>query len=259
MSFPVENSIYGNQVVVNARGEIMFRCKNERADWYLSRNLAQRLNDTTVQLTFEPKGNGYAGDDFYTQQRENKCVVCGVTEELSKHHVVPQCYRTHFPEDVKASSSHDIVPLCLECHSIYEERYALELRQHLEKEYNAPVNGLTIPAMGQMKALAYYSDRIPPSRIQDLLSQVHRLFKPGMTLEEIKDFVLQVECFEQIQGKLHKTHGQCVAEQVDDIQSFAEMWRSHFVTSMSPKYLPKNWDICRPVQRKTSCFKDSTT
>ena len=257
MSLPVENSIYGNQVVVNSRDEIMFRCKDDRADWYLSRNLAERVNDTTIRLTFEPKGNGYAGDQFYTQQRENICVVCGRTDDLSKHHVVPQCYRTHFSEEIKSSSSHDIVPLCLDCHNTYEEEYGLDLRRKLEKQYNAPVNGISIPGLSQMKALAYYLDRIPNNRVENLLRQVHDLFKPDMTLQEIREFVSQVECFEQISGKLHKTHGRHVAEQIEDIQSFVEMWRSHFVSSMKPKHLPKNWDIQRPVQRKQVEKSDS--
>ena len=42
-----------------------------------------------------------------------------------------------------------------------------------------------------------------------------------------------------------KSHGELVISKIPSIQNFFEEWRSHFVESMKPKYLPKNWEIER--------------
>jgi len=42
---------------------------------------------------------------------------------------------------------------------------------------------------------------------------------------------------------LNKTHGQIVMNQINDIQSFVEMWRSHFLENNKCQYLPKDWNV----------------
>ncbi len=44
------------------------------------------------------------------------CVICGTTENLLKHHIIPLFYRAHFPMKLKSHSSHDIVLVCGVCH-----------------------------------------------------------------------------------------------------------------------------------------------
>ena len=37
---------------------------------------------------------------------------------LTRHHVVPHCYRRNFPQELKAYCSHDVLPLCHSCHEV---------------------------------------------------------------------------------------------------------------------------------------------
>ncbi len=42
---------------------------------------------------------------------------------------------------------------------------------------------------------------------------------------------------------IKKTHGEVVMSKVDNIQSFIEMWRTHFLEHNDCKHLPKDWSV----------------
>lgn len=50
-------------------------------------------NPVTVKLRFEPKNRPTSRKDYYLQDKENVCVVCGATEDYVRKLVVPQEYR----------------------------------------------------------------------------------------------------------------------------------------------------------------------
>ena len=74
------------------------------------------------RLNFEPNGHIDTNDAFSFENRENKCVKCGPEESLCSHHVVPKVYRRWFPNEYKDRNSHDIVVMCRDCHSDYENQ-----------------------------------------------------------------------------------------------------------------------------------------
>jgi hypothetical protein len=47
----------------------------------------------SVQLKFEPKARPTSSQDYYLQDKENICVVCGADEDYVRKIVVPQEYR----------------------------------------------------------------------------------------------------------------------------------------------------------------------
>ncbi len=48
-----------NWEVYHPDGTHMFTCGEKKATWYLDKDLAKRTEDGKIQLTFEPKGNGF--------------------------------------------------------------------------------------------------------------------------------------------------------------------------------------------------------
>lgn len=258
MSHALQSDLYGNQVVTNPQGEPMFRCGHDRANWYLNRGLAERIDEFTLRLTFAPKGNGYRDDPFYMQGRKNECVVCGRKDQLSRHHVVPHCYRTHMSDDIKSASYHDVLALCIDCHQVYENRHSAELRQNLSEQYNAPVEGtgllvdnLSLWARGAAKALVFYAEKIPPDRIEELRGRVRCFFGRNLSNDEMVEFIDMMNGFKNVRrGPHYKSHGQIVMEQVEDVQGFVEMWRQNFLDTMQPKHMPVGWDVKRDVFRK---------
>ncbi|KAJ2904049.1 hypothetical protein GGI21_004350 [Coemansia aciculifera] len=133
-------SVYENCTVLDIDGNMLFRASRKRLDWYLSRNLATEINDTTIQLSFVNKGTGRSTEPFYLQDMQNICVVCGTADGLTMHHVVPHQYRQHMGTAIKSHSSFDLLPVCMRCHDQYE-RHATAFKKHLELCFQAPLEG----------------------------------------------------------------------------------------------------------------------
>ena len=112
-----------NWKVYHPSGRHMFTCGEKKAYWYLERNLAELTGERMIKLTFIPKGNGFEDDEeFGRSSRIVQCVVTGISEGLQRHHIVPYCYRTYFPEIYKSKNHHDVVLMNFEIHSEYEQK-----------------------------------------------------------------------------------------------------------------------------------------
>ncbi|KAG0046287.1 hypothetical protein BGZ83_008527 [Gryganskiella cystojenkinii] len=139
------DKIYDNiSVYAPPDSNLIFRCSQKRADWYLSRNLARVLSPTSIHLTFAPGGQGRVNDPYYLEERENKCVICGrETCEVGATmlHVVPEQYRKWFPLRMKSHASHDIVVACPECNANWD-REAAVVRKKIVGIYNVPLEGV---------------------------------------------------------------------------------------------------------------------
>lgn len=244
--------IYGNCQVYSPDGELMFRCLEKRANWYLARNLATIINKEplSIQLKFIPKGKGETLD-ILKMERKNKCVVCGIEDLnlLTKHHLVPFVYRQHFPEKRKKHSSLFVVPICRDCHLKYENEYAYQLKKVLAEAYAAPINGTfdveRNKAMGIIKCLRNFKDTIPQDRkdfLRDKLKQ--NLIDFGIyendDLSDISSLNIVEERLEkESKEQVVHCHGKTVVDRVKDLDEFEKMWSKHFVDSMKPQYMPE--------------------
>jgi hypothetical protein len=237
--------IYGNCQVQSPDGILMFRCDEKKANWYLNRDLGEIVSDDplTIRLKFEPNGLGNHNKDFGLSEMKNQCVVCGGDEFLTRHHVVPYCYRRYFPLEVKSHNFHDVLSLCVECHENYE-RFADKLKLELADEHNAPINGEVDDKKDSIRFSKIAStllrpdvNNIPKKRIIKIKSEVKNFFGiKRLTKKRIKEI-------SSIRSVLKRTHGEMVMENISDIQSFVEMWREHFIENMNCQYLPKDWKI----------------
>lgn len=238
--------IYGNYQVLSPEGILMFRCNYKKANWYLSRDLAEVVykEPVTIKLKFKPQGLGNHNKIFGLTEMKNICVNCGKTSELNRHHVVPYCYRRYFPINIKSHNFHDVLSLCVECHEKYE-RQADKLKESLSIKYDAPINGETIYNKDLIKyskmAMTLLKDdlsRIPKDRLDFLKKSLKSYFNIKRLSNK------RIEDISNIKSTItSRTHGSVVISKVSDIQSFVEMWREHFIRNNNCKYLPKNWSI----------------
>ena len=241
-----DRKIYGNCQVFSPGGILMFRCDDKKANWYLNRDLADIIKEKplTIKLKFQPQGLGNHNKEFGLTEMSNKCVCCGSDEYLTRHHVVPYCYRKYFPISLKSHNFHDVLSLCVQCHEKYE-RQADKLKDFLATEYNAPVSGETTQDRESIKfskmAMTLLKEdltKIPAERIKYLKSELKNKFSikrlSNKKLNEISEVRTTI---------LNKTHGQIVMSQINDIQSFVEMWRSHFLENNQCQYLPRDWNV----------------
>jgi hypothetical protein len=265
-NFTLKTPQYDNCKVLSPEGNLMFRCHKKKVYWYLDRDLGELVNDNplTIRLIFDPKGMGHVNDPYFLQEMENKCVVCGCIEHLTRHHVVPKSYRKHFPLEFKNHRSYDVMSLCVPCHRLYED-LALELRKVLADKYLAPMGGgisfnkELAKVRGSAGALKKYKSQIPQSRIDELYNIIKtHLNKEDVTDEDL-DQLLKLEVY-SFKGYVH--HGKKVMEKVGTeikaVEEFIRFWRLHFVEKMQPKHLPKYWTVDRPLigQFGDKDFKD---
>jgi hypothetical protein len=197
--------------------------------WYLDSNLANKLDDTTYQLIFESKGGNYERSDFYKIALENKCVVCGTENELTKHHVVPSQYRKHLPIEYKGRSSYDVVCICNTCHNKYELE-AENLNKELLIKYGLDnyIRDNTY-CKRCFNALKFHSDRLDEEKINEmsdfLVSHYGRPLEETLALNKIE--------FPNI--------SEVVMSHIEDIEEFIIMWRKHFLEYANPQYITQEW------------------
>lgn len=244
-----EEPIYGNYSVLDPQGRLMFRCGEKKFKWYLKKGLADPINDRVIRLNFIPNGLGYVDDHFYLQDRKNVCVCCGTDKKLSKHHVVPYCYRKFFPELAKDHNYHDVLPLCTDCHELYESEHSYQMRLALAEKYDAPLHGLGVnkddPIRGRAIKAAYclaeYGDAIPEDRRQELYSRIEAFLGCRPNKRRIRALAKMAP----MAGRTpyYKTHGEIVMSKVENLQEFVVAWRRNFIETMQPKFMPQGWSI----------------
>lgn len=246
--------IYENCTILAPDGTPIFRCARKKAEWYTSRGLAsiESTDPFIARLKFEPAGPGNDGDEYLMDHKENRCVVCGSTDRLTRHHIVPYCYRRcmhHVPQYV--TDYHDILPLCYTCHHVYEHKHADHLKQAVARLYHAPLNGKGLEINSPLNrairaawALHVHRSSMPPARIIDLEGRVAAHLGHAPNSMEIQALT---EMSENPHGPDYKSHAQLVVEQVN-LQEFIIMWRKHFLRKMKPQFLPDKWDVNRPIQ-----------
>lgn len=239
--------IYGNFIILSPNGDFLCRCNEEKVDWYLGRNLAEKIDENTIKLKFEPKGNGKKDDPFYSQERKNECCICGGSDDLSKHHVVPYCFRKHFPKEIKAHSSHDILPICRSCHDIYE-KHAYKFKIELSKKYNCSMRGRWIvidEKSNEIKksAIKILKNDIPKKEKKKCKKIIQKYIgKKEITQEDLKK-VLKIKTEVKSDGFVE--YGQFIVNSVNPLEDFIITWRKHFISTMKPQFLPEYWDVNR--------------
>ena len=254
-----DHNCYQNCAVYSPDNELMFRCSYKRARWYLKRDLADLISKIpfVIQLTFQPQGKGHAGNAYYLSPKKNRCVVCGSGDQLTKHHVVPQCYRKSFSEEIKSHTSYDVFLVCANHHEEYEA-HAWKFKLALGVEYDVPMAQPKEAAPDPLEkallvgcraacALARHGDQMPETRKQELRASLVTLGVDGEPIEDTIQRLVQI-----LEDRYHPKRkglnievnfGAAVVEHVDDIQEFIRRWRRHFVETMNPEFLPEHWDI----------------
>lgn len=254
-----KGNLYGNYKVLSPDNKLMFRALHYRILWYLNRGLVDVIDESTVRLKFKPKGIGCVNDEFSISEKENKCVVCGSENELSKHHIIPWCFRKWMDDRFKNWASHDIVLTCLSCHREYEDE-SEKLKSNFAKENgfedcNGFYNKITLEKFTpeadkigkKASALTVFKDQIPESRKQELLNFITQQIGHCPSFQELQN--LANKRFTVPISEEYATFGEMLIKKMgkNDLQNFANQWREHFLSTMCPKHMPEKWDVNRSI------------
>ena len=93
-------------------------------------------------------------------------------------------------------------------------------------------------------AIVKYGEKIPYDRKEKLLSFIKEyLGKDEVTQEELEHLAAHT-----VDNDCYTCFSKHVAQNVTNYSEFAREWREHFVETMQPKYMPKNWKTARKTE-----------
>jgi hypothetical protein len=271
-----------NWKVYHPDGTHMFTCGEKKANWYLEnydqetgKPLATQINNYEIRLSFEPKGKGYRrGEIFGLSGRKIRCVVSGEEESLQRHHIVPYCYRSHFEHEYKSKNHHDVVLVTHTVHEEYElqatefknqlaEEYGVETLNELNLKYTRLLSEYSedkVRMLSKLKSIFTSYGKIPQDVIENNLRYVSQV--TGLSYKDkiskynyiqlwklytlLKDYYdADVERFKSENSDKYD-HGKLLVEKLDNhqkIEEFVKRWRTHFIETTNPQYMPKGWSV----------------
>lgn len=243
MSGTKKQELYGNYRVYSPDDILMFKTSKKKYDWYLRRGLAEEFEERAIRLNFTPAGYGDA-TPYTRQDHVAQCVVCGTDEELTKHHVVPTCFRKHLPPWYKDHNMHDVVVICVDDHTAYEE-HATMIKHRLLEEHDL-TQGKSLVGCSKVpdpmreaykiaSALTHNYDKIPEDRRAAKLQRLEEIIGHETSTEEI------LELSTSYVSRFQPDFAAVVANV--DVEEFVRMWRQDFIDTMEPQFMPLHWDI----------------
>jgi hypothetical protein len=247
-----KNINYGNIKVFAPDGKQLFYSDHKKAKWYLDRDLANIIGENSIQLTFEPKGDGNWGK-YGEFPIENRCVVCGTTDELTRHHIVPHSYRKHLPDEYKNHNFHDVALVCIEHHHQYEREFADAFKVSLIDKYDLDIDQspskesdrINTKLRSISNALLKYKSFINIERIISMENEIKQFLNKDVIDNNDIEYVYNLSSSKTHYNTLESDIIMKWKEKLEsiNIDEFIVMWRQHFIDSMKPKYMPKGWNI----------------
>lgn len=248
-SITTKTKIFDNCIIAAPDGQLLSRCRQRKADWYLEQGLAELIETDPfkIRLLFEPAGRINADHPLIINERGNICVVCGSGKMLTKHHIVPSCFVQYLPLRIKFAAMHDIVVLCEDCHSQYEyEGHRKKVEYSVQ--YDCPLGGRYSKQLWEKARVGRNADMLLKGPLHEKHREALRRFVTGWLGREpnnidLVELAKNKNCCTK-QNPEYITLGQHVIEQIGDKhQEFFEEWRQHFVDTMDPKFMSLGWDV----------------
>jgi len=229
-SYHLDKKPYGNHKMYSIKEEFLAHVDTKRMNWYLDRDLAIMLNEKDFRLTFKSKGDRRDAETaYYKLELQNKCVVCGNEDELTKHHVVPTQYRKYLPMNYKSKSSFDVLVICSDCHHEYEA-IADVLKLEILTKYGLENHSKQmIKIKSYHNTLSNHSQYLSDDRRSEMVECLETYFES--TIEEI----LAVDDYE------FESTTYLLMKNITDYEDFVIMWRKHFIKHANPQHLPQEW------------------
>lgn len=221
---------YDNYKIYHPNGTLMCFSSLKKIKWYLSRNLAKYIDNTSIMLLFTPNGFGDPLDIL--ESRKNYCVITKKETDLTRHHVIPAQYRKHFRMCYKDKNSTDIMLLNRIVHNEYEIT-ATKFKDQLEKDYINYIIDERIVALNNARAkyniLKHHYNFIPPEKQVYIKMSYDGLCEKYGFVES--DFIKQ---------KDNTNYNKIIVDKIKE-ENLIILWRLHFLKYGQPKYLPTWW------------------
>jgi hypothetical protein len=113
-------------VVRDTQGRPFFRCTQRKANVYLRKGYAVEVEPGVLRMTTDHvekrlhEVHDGQFSEFFMAVKNDRCVVCGAGQPLTRHHVVPRRVKGLVPRAVRARLS-NVLFVCVGCHERYEQ------------------------------------------------------------------------------------------------------------------------------------------
>jgi 5-methylcytosine-specific restriction endonuclease McrA len=173
MSNWLPDDFYGNALIISQTGKPLCTLNRKRIEWYLKRGLAEEVPPPegyprAIQLNFKAKLDIRNPKPYELAILKSQCVLCGSTDKLTIHHVVPQCIRKLFPVSEKARARQWCVLLCVKCHKNVEDVTQAVYRKDYPKS-GAPILERDQILLRRLKGMGILH-KLDPEKLTRLLS-----------------------------------------------------------------------------------------
>lgn len=255
----MKSPMYDNIIMRDPDGKALSTISNKKAQWYVSKGLAEWTSPTNILLLFEPSGRSN-GDTYTSSPKSNSCVACGVSGHMMRHYIVPYAYRSLLPNRYKSHQSHDVVILCPKCHLYCEQCYhehRSQLEDSLRTDPQTAARLHTDPHKQHVRsaalALLRWKGKLPGSRIDEYEKTVRQYLRVPCDCPLSEELLQQaIDVDYTIQNPNYISGSDLVANHLmqgghNRIADFVKEWRAFFLNTVQPRHLPKGWRVDAPV------------
>jgi hypothetical protein len=264
----MSNAKYDNCTILDMRDKVIGKCPRRRLDWYLRKDIAERVDDSTIRLKFEPNykdPDSLNFDEIVT--RESVCVVCGESDKLNKFHIIPKCFKTLFPVKLRSRSSADVILLC-DYHSNEANYYSDQYKQELYEKYEVYPSNFVDEKKQDIKTIAQKiikkQTSINKSKHGDktvaITKDMEKLDELIKSCGLIDNDVNTVDVNTVDVNTLANLNTKIMVDDIDNayeyivkkslendnnkIREFIKDWKDFFVETSNPEYLPNDFYNC---------------
>lgn len=255
--FPVKDNItknYVRHIAVDAQRISVFKIisvDGTRIAYYspldvfhaLRIGILKPFDETTFYAVFSPRSSVNE-----TTNRRKVCVNCGVyftgkagSHSLTKHHVVPKAYARYLSSE-EQQFLHDLLYLCRRCHELAEAKLD-NLKIKMGELCGCPHTsnfGTSIPENNIKYNLAKRILRADENKEKHIENLKKLLNKEELTASDLDECLL-LPTYERSNEPNH--FEEVVKYWANDKQAFFKKWRTYFIDSMNPLYMPLDFDV----------------
>ena len=244
-----KNKLYSNIKIYSPENKLMFLASEKRFLFYDRKGLLEKIGNNEYRLKFNPNGLGNNERNIQLLiARENKCVVCGESDELllTRHHIIPSRFRQFFPLELKSHDNRFVVFCCIDCHSAYTKNeykfvniLAKELNLEIYENFYKNYFKVKRKIIGIANTLLYHYEQLPI----DVRNNMNNEFKETTGLDVSEENLLKIGSRKFKQKYEDKNYNKLIIDNTNNLFNFQTRWLLHFIETMKPKYLPIDLEI----------------
>ena len=233
-----------DSIPLTRKGKVLSHISRKRARWYLRKELADEDEDGSIELRFEPKGEGTEHCKRQSRKpKKNECVACGDAKKVCRTFVVPRAYRKLLPRRFKSRSSHDVILLCM-LHAEKWQKSQRKMQLALANEIGARIEEIgSTPAAFALKIARKQKARERRRMGMEIDSISPRL--PQASFDSNWTFELRV-LWHKCRRRERDEKGEFTYDEMQ-LQIFHERWRTFFLQEMQPGHMPEGFSITTPI------------